>query len=30
VDAAIRKALEKVPADRFRGAHEFAREPLNK
>ena len=25
VDAAIRKALEKVPADRFRGAQEFAR-----
>ena len=25
VDAAIRKALEKLPADRFTGAHEFAR-----
>jgi Tol biopolymer transport system component len=25
VDAAIRKALEKLPADRFTGAHDFAR-----
>ena len=29
VDAAIRRALEKVPADRFTGAHDFARALAN-